>query len=115
MAKSFWKEKWRKRAVIGTAAILSFSLALGTLSACKSGNSGEEEENNTTVSRTDTQLIKNGDFEFYSEMDTESKDKRAFINSPNNWSFTSGSPSSDTTSGIINVTQDEWDNYTISS
>lgn len=115
MAKNFWKEKWRKRAVLGTAAVLSLSLALGTLCACKSTPDDDDDEDNTTVSRTDTQLIKNGDFEFYSEMDKEQDDKRAFINSPNNWSFTSGSPSSTTASGLINVSKDEWNSYTQST
>ena len=116
MANKFWKEKWRKRTVLGATALLSFSLALGVFTACKSSDDdNDDEDNNTTVSRTDTQLIKNGDFEFYAEMDKETKEKRTIINTPNNWSFTSGSPSSDTMSGIINVTQDEWTGYTAST
>lgn len=115
MAKNYWKEKWRKRIAIGAVAALSLSLALGTFTACKSGNDTDDDDDETTASRTDTQLIKNGDFEFYSEMDKELADKRAFINSPNNWSFTSGSPSSNTTSGIINTKSEEWDAYTKST
>ena len=112
MAKNYWKEKWRKRLAIGTVAALSLSLALGTFTACKSGDDSDDDDDETTASRTDTQLIKNGDFEFYGEMDKELTDKRAFINSPNNWSFTSGSPSSNTSSGIINTNKEEWDAYT---
>lgn len=116
MSKNYWKEKWRKRLALGAVAALSLSLALGTLSACKSGDdNNDDDDDNTTTSRTDTQLIKNGDFEFYSEMDKDLADKRAFINSPNSWSFTSGSPSSNTTSGIININQKEWDSYTKST
>ncbi len=112
MAKNYWKEKWRKRIAIGAVAALSLSLALGTFTACKSGDDSDDDDDETTASRTDTQLIKNGDFEFYGEMDKELTDKRAFINSPNNWSFTSGSPSSNTSSGIINTNKEEWDAYT---
>ena len=112
MAKNYWKEKWRKRLAIGAVAALSLSLMLGALTACKSGDDSDDDDDETTASRTDTQLIKNGDFEFYGEMDKELTDKRAFINSPNNWSFTSGSPSSNTASGIINTNKEEWDAYT---
>ncbi len=112
MAKNYWKEKWRKRLAIGTVAALSLSLMLGALTACKPADDSDEDDDEQTASRTDTQLIKNGDFEFYSEMDKELADKRAFINSPNSWSFTSGSPSSNTTSGIINTNKEEWDAYT---
>ena len=112
MAKNDWKEKWRKRAALGVMTLLSVSLALGALSACGAQNDDEDDEDDTTISRTDTQLIKNGDFEFYSEMDKKLEDKRAFISSPSDWSFTSGSPSSNTTSGIIDVNSEEWDLYT---
>ena len=115
MAKKFWKENWRKRSVLGVAALLSCSLALGVFSACTTPNDNDDDDDDTTVSRTDTQLIKNGDFEFYSEMDKETAEKRTIINSPNNWSISSDTPSSDTKSGIINVTQAEWDGYTQST
>lgn len=96
--------------------MLSFSLALGALTACNAGNDDKDDDDDeTTASRTDTQLIKNGDFEFYGEMDKELDEKRSFISSPNSWSFTSGSPSSNTTSGIINTEQKEWDSYTKST
>ncbi len=90
----------------GIALLLSATLSLGVISAC-TPEEQENEDDTTTPSATDTQRLKNGNFEFFREMDEEDDDKRAFINSPNDWSFSSGSPSSTTTSGIVRVS--DWD------
>lgn len=96
------------------SAALCASLALGFFAAC-APEQEEDDPQEDAVAKTDTQLIKNGDFEFYSEMTKELKDKRALLNSPTSWSFTSGSPSSDTKSGLVNVATEEWDSLTKSS
>ncbi|MDE7158600.1 MAG: hypothetical protein K2N74_03410 [Clostridiales bacterium] len=113
MAKYFETKKWKKRALAVLSVALSGALSMGILAACASEEPDEEPEE--AVAKTDTQLIKNGDFEFYGEMTKELGDKRSLINTPTSWSFTSGSPSSDTKSGLINVAQDEWDSLTKSS
>lgn len=114
MAKYLISKKWKKRTMTVLSAALCASLSLGFFAACAPEND-EDEQQDEAVAKTDTQLIKNGDFEFYSEMTKELKDKRALLNSPTSWSFTSGSPSSDTKSGLVNVAQDEWDSLTKSS
>lgn len=111
MANFFMKGKWKKRTLTAMTIALSATLALGFVTACAE-TTEEEEEESSAASKTDTQLIKNGDFEFYSEMDEDLDDKRALINTPTSWSFTAGSPTSDTSSGIINT--DEWSYLTTS-
>ena len=106
MAK-FSGKNIKRRAALGLSAVLAASLSLGIFAACTDGsanNTTEDEEQ--TSSQTDTQKIRNGNFEFYDEMDTELKEKRDFIASPSNWTFSSGSPSSDTSSGIVDFS--EW-------
>ncbi len=102
------KHKSRRRYLAALTLALSATLTLSTLAACAPADDTTEEEEETTTSQTDTQTIRNGNFEFYSEMDVEDKkDKLDLINSPDSWSFTSGSPTSDSASGIIDTT--EWD------
>ncbi len=104
MAKFIVTGKGRKRFITALSILLSASLSLGIVSACNPTEENPDDEDDTTVSATDTQLLKNGNFEFYSEMDEKERDdRRAFISSPNDWSFSSGSPSSDTASGIIDT------------
>lgn len=99
--------KWKKRTVTGLALALSAVFTLGIFTACANETETEEDED-TAAAKTDTQLIKNGDFEFYGEMTKELEDKRAFLNTPNSWSLTAGSPSSDTQSGLINADEEEF-------
>ncbi len=113
MAKFIVTGKGKKRFITALSILLSATLSLGIVSAC-SPEEPEQDDEEPTVSATDTQLLKNGNFEFYSEMDEDEIDeRRAFINSPNDWSFSSGSPSSDTTSGIINTA--DWQYMTTST
>jgi len=103
--------KWKKRLATVVSVGMAAALSLGILSACGEPDD-KEEEKDTPAAKTDTQLIKNGDFEFYSEMTSDKDDLRAVLNSPTSWSFTSGSPSSDTKSGLINVGDDYWNYFT---
>ncbi len=108
MAKHFFHGK-RRGTLVALSAALCASLTLGMLAACggttDNGENGGDDEDSTPTA-TDIQLLRNGNFEFYGESETKLEDKRAFISSPTSWSFTSGSPSSLTTSGIVNT--EEW-------
>ncbi len=113
MAKIFLNGKWKKRTVTALTLALSATFALGVLTACKTTTNDDEDEDETTSSVTDTQVIKNGNFEFYAEKETEELDeRRQLINTPTSWSFTSGSPLSNTRSGIIDVEDTVWDYMT---
>ena len=113
MAHYFGKEKWKRRSVLALSVALTASLSLGLFAAC-TGTTDDttDEDDETTTTQTDTQTIRNGNFEFYSEMDEDLADKRDLISSPNDWTFSSGSPTSDTASGIIDVS--EWTTLTVS-
>ena len=113
MAKIFENGKWKKRTLTALSAALAATLSLGVLAACGKTDDTQDDDDDTVVSATDTQLLKNGNFEFYGERDKEFGEKRALIASPDNWSFSTGSPSSDSASGIIET--DEWDKYARSS
>ncbi len=110
MAKHFFHGK-RRGTLVALSAALCATFTLGMLAACggtEEGGEGGEDDDEQTNSATDTQLLRNGNFEFFSERDTKPEDKRSFISSPTSWSFTSGSPSSITASGIVNT--EEWEN-----
>lgn len=115
MAKFFKTRQARKRTALLLSVALATSLSLASFTACSTD--GKEEEEETPVTKTDAQLIKNGDFEFYSESTKETLiEKFALINSPDNWTRSTGSdtngsaPTSDAASGIINTA--EWDYFT---
>ena len=111
MAKFFLNEKWKKRSVTALAAALSLSLSLGIFTACSTQPEDEDdEEDETSVTEQDNSVIENGNFEFYSGKDTDLDEKRTLIYTPTAWSFSSGSPTSETRSGIINT--EEWDYLT---
>ena len=110
MAKFFENGKWKKRTLTALSVALAATLTMGVLSAC-TVKEDEPEDEDSVVAPTDTQLLRNGNFEFYSDNNlSDVLKKHNVISSPNNWTFTSGSPSSDTASGIINTA--EWDYYT---
>ena len=106
MANDF--KHWKRRSIALCSLALSAALSMGVFAACTPAENPTDDEEEETVSQTDTQTIRNGNFEFYTESDVEVQDeKRALINTPTNWSFTSGSPTSDASSGIVDLT--EWD------
>ncbi len=110
MAKLFESGKWKKRIALGISLTMAATLALGVFSACKTADDDAEEEETPAALPTDSQLLKNGNFEFYSEMMKEESELRAVLNTPSSWSFSSGSPSSDTKSGLIDL--DYWETIT---
>lgn len=117
MAKIFVNGKWKKRTLTALSATLALSLSLGILSACND-STDEDEEDNTVAAQTDTQLIKNGNFEFYGDKPLEFSKRKNFINSPDSWTNSRGSdslgtaPSSDTKSGIVDTA--EWETLSVS-
>ncbi len=111
MAKFFLNEKWKKRSVTALSIALSLTLSAGILTACGNTDpSDDDDDDDTAVTEVDNQLLKNGNFEFYSEKNTELDEKRALIYTPTSWSFSSGSPTSSAASGIVNT--EEWDYLT---
>ncbi len=107
MAKLFQKGKGRKRAMTALSALLAVSLSLGVAAACSTAAEKSDDDADTATLPVDSQLIKNGNFEFYDEVVKEEvKEKKNLISTPNSWTFYSGSPSSDTASGIVDA--EEW-------
>ncbi len=119
MAKFFKTKRAKKRMIAVLAVAMATTLSMGTFAACASDTTDEDDdtEEESTL-ETDTQLLQNGNFEFYSEILKDIEDKRTLINSPNSWSRSTGSDSngsaytSDGASGIINVADAEWKNLT---
>ena len=106
MANDF--KNWKRRSLAICSLALSATLSVGVFAACTPNDTATDDEEETTVSQTDTQTIRNGNFEFYSESDvTEQDEKRALINSPTSWTFSSGSPTSEAASGIVDLS--DWD------
>ena len=112
MAKNNRTETWRKYVLSVLSLTVATTLSLGVFTACSDGSDTSDDED-TTVSQADTQLLRNGNFEFYSDKDVEDViDRHGVVNTPNNWMFSAGSPSSDTASGIINTA--DWTYFTSS-
>ncbi len=110
MAKTIEWSKRKKRWILGLSLAMATTIALGVFSACKTPDNDNEEEEDSAALPTDTQILKNGNFEFYTEMTKEEKELRAILNTPTSWSFSSGSPSSDTKSGLVDLKY--WDSVT---
>ncbi len=117
MARFFKTSKAKKRIIAVLAVAMAASLSAGFLTACNTSTSDDDDDEQESVVKTDTQLIKNGNFEFYTEStETDLNEKRILINSVNNWtnSYTSAggstAPSSEAKSGIVNTA--EWEYLT---
>ena len=67
------KQKFRRRSLAALTLALSATLTLSALAACAPADDTTDDEEETTTSQTDTQKIRNGNFEFYSEMDVEDR------------------------------------------
>ncbi len=115
MAKYFMTRQAKKRGVAALTVALAACLATGTLAACGETES-TDPESETAATKSDSQLLKNGDFEFYGDNNlTERIKKLNLINTPDSWSRSTGSdsngsaPASDAASGIVNTA--EWDYF----
>lgn len=94
-----------KACVTGVTAVAT-SLTIGMAAACAK-NDGNTDEDDTTVTRVDEQLIKNGDFEYY----TDNKGLYP-ISNPDNWTGGTRGNSSASMSGIIDTKKERWDYIT---
>ena len=111
MAKLFESGKWKKRFALGLSLAMAATLSLGVFAACKTADEEEEpDEEESAAMPADSQLLKNGNFEYYTEMTKEESELKSILNTPSSWSFSSGSPSSDTKSGLIDL--DYWESIT---
>ena len=79
----------------------------GIASAC--GNSSSDEEKDKTTTKEDTQLLKNGNFEFFTIPDKKEDGNKPeyLIKSVENWSH--GGTNSYTMSGIISTSKMAWE------
>ena len=94
-----------KTAAVSFAAIAT-SLMIGMTAACSSGdNTGDDEE--TVATKQDVQVIKNGNFEFYSD-----NDGLYPISTPDNWTSGTSGSSSTALSGVIKTSKKGWDYLT---
>lgn len=99
MIKRSSNKRRLKYVFVALACTAAFSLT-GLAAACKPDKPDNEDEK--TTSKEDTQLLKNGNFEFFNVPD----DGIYLVNTPNNW--TRGGSSSYTQSGIIGTSQKDW-------
>ena len=102
------KNKAKFRKLLTGAAAVATTCALVFTPACSTTDEDDEDENTST--RQDTQLIKNGNFEFYDD-----NDGIYFISSPDNWSGGTTGNSSNSMSGIIDTSKKSWDYMTDTS
>ncbi len=95
-----------KSAIFGIVAVAA-SFAMFA-SACADTTTNEEEDTNTST-KVDEQVLKNGNFEFFSD-----NDGTYIIGTPDNWSSATGSSAtaSDSASGVIGTTAEDWSKLT---
>lgn len=95
-----------KRSVLGAIAVISaFAMFAG---ACAQATTDDEEDTGTST-RVDEQVLKNGNFEFFDD-----NDGTYLLSSPDNWTSGTGSgaSASDSASGIIGTTAENWNRLT---
>ena len=104
MAKMNGSGKWKTRWALGLSLTMAAVLSLGVFAACNNPDDGDDnEEEESAAMPADTQLLKNGNFEFFTVPD----DAVYLINTPTSWSH--GGTSSYTMSGIIGTSETAWD------
>lgn len=101
--------KLRKRATVKaallSAAAIATSLLIGMSAACAAPENPEDEDENK-VTKQDTQVIKNGNFEFYDD-----NEGLYPISTPDNWTSGSNGSTSSAMGGIINTSKERWDYF----
>lgn len=105
MSKHNYKKSRLKYVFLAFTCATAFAFS-GLASAC--GNDEEKEKDKTTT-KEDTQLLKNGNFEFFTipEKKEDGNEPEYLIKSPENWSH--GGTNSYTMSGIISTSKASWD------
>ena len=110
MAKHNYKKSRFKyvllASVCATACVFS-----GIASAC-GNNTEDEDEKDKTTTKEDSQLLKNGNFEFFTipEKKKDGNEPVYLIKTPDSWSR--GGTSSYTMSGIISTSETAWEKMT---
>ncbi|MDE6790277.1 MAG: hypothetical protein K2J61_01000, partial [Clostridia bacterium] len=95
-----------KSAALGFAAIAT-SLMIGMSAGCAKTDKPNEDEDDKTTTKLDSQVIKNGNFEFYSD------NKGLYpISNPENWSGGTNGSSSASMSGVIDTSKKRWEYLT---
>jgi hypothetical protein len=105
MSKQYSSKRRLKYVFLALACTASFTLT-GMVTACSSDSDTDETEKTTSVE--DKQLLKNGNFEYFTVPDGDNVEY--LIKTPTNW--TSGGSSSYTMSGIISTSADSWTKLT---
>ncbi len=100
MTKKWYSKKFRGRAAVACAAVLALTSSFGLLAGC---SEDDDTDTTKTSSNPDSQVIKNGNFEFYDD-----NDGTYLISSPTNWSSSSLGTSSYVMSGVINTKSSKW-------
>lgn len=103
MAKNYSKFSKTKKSVMALLAATAI-LCTGFAAACAGSDDSSEEDVKYVTKPTDTQVLKNGNFEFFNYPTPEYIEKGKadyLITTPDNW--TEGGDGSGTKSGIINV------------
>ena len=106
MSRNYSKKRRLKYVLFAAACTASFAFG-GFAAACDKPDDSDDDEEQTT-SREDSQLLKNGDFEYF-DVPAKKKDQPApqyLINTPKNW--THGGTTSYTMSGIIGTSAKDW-------
>ena len=106
MSKNYSKKRRLKYVLVALACAASFSVT-GLAAACKTDENKPEDEK--TTSKEDVQLLKNGNFEFFTVPEKKDGENAPeyLINTPDSW--THGGTSSYTKSGIIGTSDKAWD------
>lgn len=107
MAKRYLKTGRMRKSAIALLAAAAITCT-GLAAAC-SKKDNEDEKDALAKKQEDTQLLKNGNFEFFDYPSDENvKDGKAvyLIKNPDNW--TRGGDSSNAMSGIIGTSEEQW-------
>lgn len=110
MAKHNYKKSKLKYVLLASVCATAFAFS-GIAAAC-GNDSSDEKDDDKTVAKEDTQLLKNGNFEIFTvpEKKEGGNEPLYLIKTPENW--TRGGTSSYTMSGIISTSETAWDKMT---
>lgn len=110
MSKHNYKKSRLKYVFLAFTCATAFAFS-GLAAACDNGKTDDKEKDKTTT-KEDTQLLKNGNFEFFTipEKKEDGNEPEYLIKTPENWSH--GGTTSYTMSGIISTSKTAWDKIT---
>jgi hypothetical protein len=105
MSKTYKSKNLKFKNVAYGIATVAISCLIGMTAACSDSSDDDDDEKVTT--KQDTQILKNGNFEFFDD-----NDGYYYISSPDNWTGSSNGSSSDSISGVIKTDYDSWKAFT---